>query len=95
MVVLGVSVDAGDPGVVAAFAEEQEIAYPVLLGDESLAQRYGALGYPSLYVVAPDGRIDSAHVGVVSEALKRPPALMDRRLRPSGSTTISPSVTTS
>lgn len=65
--VLGISVDTGGVDAVRAFAEEQGIAYPVLLGDESLARAYGAPGYPSLVVVAPDGTIPEGppHVGVV------------------------------
>ena len=67
VVVLGISVDTGGREVVEPFASEQGIAYPVLLGDEALARSYGAIGYPTLYVVAPDGRIDSRHTGVVGE----------------------------
>ena len=47
------------------------IAYRVLLGDEELAQRYGALGFPSLYVIRADGTIDSAHVGLVDAGRAR------------------------
>ncbi len=63
---VGISVDHEGPDVVAAFAEEQGIAYPILLGDEALAQRYGALGFPALFVIDGEGRIDSVHFGVVS-----------------------------
>ncbi len=65
--VLGISVDTAGADAVRGFAKEQGIAYPVLLGDESLARAYGAPGYPSLVVVAPDGTIPSGppHVGVV------------------------------
>lgn len=66
VVVLGISVDTAGEETVAEFAEEQEIAYRVLFGDSELARRYGAVGFPSLYVVRPDGRIGYAHVGVVS-----------------------------
>jgi len=66
VVVLGVSVDADGPEVVGAFAEEHEITYPVLLGDEALARRYGAAGFPALAVVDAGGRIASLHVGVVA-----------------------------
>ena len=65
--VIGVAVDAAGREAVEPFAAEHGIEYPILLGDEALAQRYGAMGFPTLYVVAPDGRIDSAHVGVVEE----------------------------
>jgi thiol-disulfide isomerase/thioredoxin len=65
--VLGIAVDSQGIEVVAPFATEHDIQYPVLLGDESLAQEYGAFGFPSLYVIAPDGSIAANHVGVISE----------------------------
>lgn len=67
VVVLGISVDVERDSVVRAFAEEHGVEYPVLLGGESLAREFGALGFPSLFVVAPDGTLDSSHVGVIEE----------------------------
>jgi thiol-disulfide isomerase/thioredoxin len=63
--VIGIAVDAGGRETVAPFAAERQIAYRVLLGDEALAQRYGALGFPSLYVIRADGTVDSEHVGLI------------------------------
>ena len=41
--------------------------YPVLTGaDEDLARRFGAMGFPALVVVAPDGTIDSIHLGLTT-----------------------------
>ena len=65
--VFGIAVDSQGIEVVAPFASEHGIRYPVLLGDESLAQRYGAFGFPSHYVIAPDGSIAANHVGVITE----------------------------
>jgi len=62
---LGVAVDAGGAEVVAPFAAEERIAYPVLLGDEALAYEFGAPGFPALAVVDAAGRIDSLHLGVI------------------------------
>lgn len=64
--VLGVAVDAGGREVVAPFAREHRIAYPVLLGDEKLAFDYGAPGFPALAVVDAAGRIASLHLGVIT-----------------------------
>jgi thiol-disulfide isomerase/thioredoxin len=63
--VLGVAVDAEGSEVVAPFARVHQIAYPVLLGDERLARRYGAPGFPALAVVSPDGHLDSLHLGLI------------------------------
>jgi thiol-disulfide isomerase/thioredoxin len=64
--VLGVAVDAGGREVVAPFAREHGIQYPVLLGTESLARAYGVPGFPALAVVDPAGRLDSLHLGVIT-----------------------------
>lgn len=80
--VVGIAVDVGGREVVAPYAADHQIAYRVLLGDEELARRYGALGFPSLFVIRPDGGIDSSHVGLVEpgeleaaieDALRAPP----------------------
>ena len=69
--VLGIAVDADGASGVAPFVAQHGLRYRVLLGDEGLAQDYDAYGFPTLYVIRPDGTIHSAHVGVVSpEALE-------------------------
>ncbi len=83
VVVLGVSVDADGEEVVAEFAQEHEIAYPILLGDEGLARRYGAPGFPALAIVTPSGGLDSIHVGLVEpEALEAAVAAVQERPSP-------------
>lgn len=66
--VLGVAVDSDGAEVVAPFAAEHHIQYPVLLGDESLAFDYGAPGFPALAVVDAAGRIESLHLGVIDRS---------------------------
>jgi thiol-disulfide isomerase/thioredoxin len=69
--VLGIAVDADGAASVGPFVAEHGLRYRVLLGDEGLAQDYEAFGFPTLYVIRPDGTIHSAHVGVVTpEALE-------------------------
>ncbi len=63
--VLGVSVDTDGPEVVEAWIREKGVEYPILLGDESLARRFGALGFPTLAVVDAAGNIESLHVGLI------------------------------
>ncbi len=70
--VIGIAVDARGAEVVQPFAEEQQIEYTVLLGDEALAQAYGARGFPTLFVLDARGRVREAHIGVASlEELER------------------------
>jgi peroxiredoxin len=63
--VLGVAVDAEGASVVAPWVKEQGVQYPILIGSEALAKEFGALGFPTLVVVRPDGNIDSLHVGLI------------------------------
>ncbi len=66
--VIGVAVDVEGAEVVKPYAEENDIQYTVLLGDEGLARKFGAPGFPALVIVAPNGNIDSRHVGLIEEA---------------------------
>jgi len=63
--VIGVAVDAEGASVVAPWVKEQGVRYQILLGSEALAKDFGALGFPTLVVVRPDGKIDSLHVGLI------------------------------
>lgn len=66
VMVIGVSVDVDGPEVVAKWLEEQGGAdYTIVLGSVELAEQFGALGFPTLAVVRPDGSLDSLHVGLV------------------------------
>jgi thiol-disulfide isomerase/thioredoxin len=65
--VVGISVDVDGEEVVTPFVAEHDIRYRILLGDEGLAQRYGALGFPTLFVLGPEGAILAAHSGVITE----------------------------
>ena len=66
--VLGVAVDVEGASVVAPWVKEQGVQYPILIGSENLAKDFGALGFPTLVVVRPDGKIDSLHVGLIELA---------------------------
>lgn len=63
--VYGITVDTDGPEVVQAWVTEKEVRYPILMGGEDLARRYGAVGFPTLVVIAPDGTIHSQHVGLI------------------------------
>jgi thiol-disulfide isomerase/thioredoxin len=68
VVVIGVSVDTDGPSVVKPWIEKHGVEYTVVLGSVELAERFGAVGFPTLAVVTPDGRIGSLHVGLIEHA---------------------------
>lgn len=61
--VFGVSVDDAGEEIVAEWVAEQSVRYPTLLSDIDLSQRYGAIGFPATFIIAPDGSIEDLHVG--------------------------------
>jgi peroxiredoxin len=65
VMVIGVSVDVEGADAVKPWAEEKGVEYTLVLGDEDLARDFGAMGFPTLVILDPDGRIRSRHVGLV------------------------------
>jgi peroxiredoxin len=69
VVVLGIEVGGATVEEIRDWAEENDAVarYPILRGaDEDLARRFGALGFPAMVIVAPDGLIGSVHMGLNS-----------------------------
>jgi thiol-disulfide isomerase/thioredoxin len=67
--VLGIEVGGASVDEIRAWADQNDAVarYPILTGaDEDLARRFGAMGFPALVVVAPDGTIDSIHLGLTT-----------------------------
>lgn len=61
--VIGVSMD-DDAKPVHEFARQFKLNYPVALGDDKLAQRYGGvLGLPVNFIIDREGHIYSKHLG--------------------------------
>jgi len=63
--VIGIAVDVEGAEIVAPWIEEHGVEYQIVIGNERLAREFGAMGFPTLAVISPDGRIDSLHVGIV------------------------------
>jgi cytochrome c biogenesis protein CcmG/thiol:disulfide interchange protein DsbE len=54
--IVGVSMDDGDPKDVVKFAAENSINYPVLIGEEKVAERYGGIDYlPTTFYIDRNG----------------------------------------
>jgi peroxiredoxin len=63
--VVGVAVDVEGAEVVAPWIEQEGVEYQILLGDERLAREFGAMGFPTLAIITPEGNIESLHVGLI------------------------------
>jgi peroxiredoxin len=67
--VLGIEVGGASVDEIREWAEENDAVarYPILTGaDEDLARRFGALGFPALVIVNPEGGIQTVHVGLTT-----------------------------
>jgi thiol-disulfide isomerase/thioredoxin len=63
--VIGIAVDVEGASVVAPWIEENGVEYQIAIGDEGLAREFGAMGFPTLAIITPDGNIESLHVGLI------------------------------
>jgi thiol-disulfide isomerase/thioredoxin len=65
IMIIGVAVDAEGAEIIAPWVRENGVEYPIVIGDEELARKFGAMGFPTLAIVTPDGEIGSLHVGLI------------------------------
>jgi peroxiredoxin len=64
---LGVSMDEDGWQAVQPFVKQRAINYPVMLGDDRVAQLYGGIeSLPSTFLIDREGRIAYVHLGLVS-----------------------------
>ncbi|HOJ02385.1 MAG TPA: TlpA disulfide reductase family protein [Bacteroidota bacterium] len=66
--ILGVSLDHKGWEVVRPFVKSNKINYPVLLGDQRIAQAYGNIrSIPTTFIIDRKGKVVDQHVGAMSE----------------------------
>jgi peroxiredoxin len=66
--VLGVAMDDEGWQAVKPYLAERKVNYRILLGDDAVTQLYGGVdSLPTTFVIDKDGRIASAHVGLVGK----------------------------
>ena len=71
--VVGVSLDLDGATAVRPFAEQFRVTYPMALGDQALADRFGGMyGLPTTFVLDREGRLVRRLVGRVETATLRP-----------------------
>ena len=49
------------------FLEDYEVDYTVVVADEDLVYRYGVIGYPTYFLIAPSGEIHAKYVGALAD----------------------------
>jgi peroxiredoxin len=67
LTVIGVSMDADSWAAVKPFEDEEQINYPVVIGNASVAESYGIIALPMTLLIGRDGRISAASVGILDK----------------------------
>ena len=58
VIVLGISMDQGDPDVVQQFIQRHDVKYPVVMGNSSVGDDFGGIrGLPTTFIVDQNGVI--------------------------------------
>ena len=69
LVVLGVSMDEGDPARVASFAKKFGINYPLVMGDAKTAEAYGGIQVlPTTFIIDRKGNVVDGLQGATDRA---------------------------
>ena len=56
LMIVGVSLDRGEPAVVKKFVEEQKINYQVVMGDDKIADAFGGVdAIPTTFIIDRGG----------------------------------------
>ena len=70
--VLGVAMESGSAGRVAAFALEHGIEYPIAMGDDDIVRSFGPLwGYPTTLVIDRNWTVRRAWVGAGDHKMRQ------------------------
>jgi len=65
---LGISLDEDGWDAVKPYVDQQKINYRVMVGNDDVAQLYGAASLPTTFLIDKSGRIAATHVGLCSKS---------------------------
>ena len=69
LTVIGITLDEQGPEVVKKFVKQLGVNYPIVIGNEKVAEAYGGIdGIPTTFVIDRQGRIVSLHIGYDDKA---------------------------
>ena len=62
--ILGIAVYSGTHDDVSKFLEDYDVDFKMVVGEEDLVERFGVIGYPTYFLISPDGTVYKQYVGV-------------------------------
>lgn len=69
LVVIGVSMDADGWKSVKPYVAMKKMNYPVVIGNDGLAQKFGLSSMPMTLLIDREGKVADKHVGVVDKSV--------------------------
>jgi peroxiredoxin len=68
--IVGVSLDKGGWEKVNPFVKQNNINYPIVLGNQAVASTFGKIQFiPTTFIIDPSGNIVDEHTGVMTKAM--------------------------
>jgi peroxiredoxin len=67
LTVVGISLDGDGWKVVKPFIDTAKVPYPILLGNDATAKKYGIENMPDTFLIDREGRIAAAYAGLVDK----------------------------
>lgn len=69
--VLGIAVYSGTREDVSGFVQEHHIEYPMVVGDDDIVEDFRVIGYPTYFLIDPDGNVYKKYVGELEDLYER------------------------
>jgi thiol-disulfide isomerase/thioredoxin len=69
--VLGIAVYSGTREDVSGLVREHHIEYPMVVGDDDIVEDFGVIGYPTYFVIDPEGAVYKKYVGELEDLYDR------------------------
>ncbi|MBZ5635010.1 MAG: TlpA family protein disulfide reductase [Acidobacteriia bacterium] len=65
---LGISLDEDGWDAVKPYIDEHKVNYRIVIGNDDVAQLYGAASLPTTFIIDRSGRIAATHVGICGKS---------------------------
>ena len=69
--VVGVAMYSGGPDKVRETLKKHDSRYTKIMGNEELGEEFDVIGYPTYFLIDPEGRIRGKYIGKIEEELPR------------------------
>ena len=61
--VVGIAVQSGWAQDIKPYRDQYKIAYPILVGDDEVVEKYGVIGFPTTYILDKDLKVHRKFTG--------------------------------